>query len=134
VLHTAYRVTDLERSLGFYARLGFQEVGRVVSADGSTLLMLKLPDDAAVTLELVFRAAAGAASPGDFSHIVVQVPDLNAALSRLSRVGIACEPPQLPGGPAGPKTSFLTDPDGYRIELVQWPPDHADGLTAADFA
>jgi len=27
----------------------------------------------------------------------------------------------------------LTDPDGYRIELVQWPPGHLDGITAADF-
>jgi len=30
--------------------------------------------------------------------------------------------------------AWLTDPDGYRIELVQWPPGHADGITAADFA
>lgn len=30
-------------------------------------------------------------------------------------------------------TSWLTDPDGYRIELVQWPAGHADGLTRADF-
>ena len=28
---------------------------------------------------------------------------------------------------------WLTDPDGYRIELVQWPIGHADGLTRADF-
>ena len=28
----------------------------------------------------------------------------------------------------------LTDPDGYRIELVQWPPGHPAGMTAADFA
>lgn len=36
--------------------------------------------------------------------------------------------------PDGPTTSWLTDPDGYRIELVQWPPGHADGLSNADFA
>jgi hypothetical protein len=28
---------------------------------------------------------------------------------------------------------WLVDPDGYRIELVQWPPGHRDGITAADF-
>jgi len=32
-----------------------------------------------------------------------------------------------------PRTSWITDPDGYRIELVQWPTDHADGITKADF-
>lgn len=31
-------------------------------------------------------------------------------------------------------TSWLTDPDGYCIELVQWPPGHAAGLSAADLA
>jgi hypothetical protein len=30
--------------------------------------------------------------------------------------------------------TWLTDPDGYRIELVQWPSDHPAGMTAADFA
>jgi hypothetical protein len=30
--------------------------------------------------------------------------------------------------------SWITDPDGYRIELVQWPAGHADGITEADFA
>ncbi|WP_018529083.1 MULTISPECIES: hypothetical protein [unclassified Streptomyces] len=38
------------------------------------------------------------------------------------------------GGPHGPKTSWLTDPDGYRIELVEWPPGHSDSLTEADFS
>jgi lactoylglutathione lyase len=33
----------------------------------------------------------------------------------------------------GPRTSWLTDPDGYRIELVQWPAGHAYGMTEADF-
>jgi lactoylglutathione lyase len=40
---------------------------------------------------------------------------------------------ERPGGADGPQTSWLTYPDGYRIELVQWPPGHADGITAADF-
>jgi lactoylglutathione lyase len=40
---------------------------------------------------------------------------------------------EFPGGPDGPQTAWLTDPDGYRIELVQWPPGHPDGITAADF-
>jgi hypothetical protein len=29
--------------------------------------------------------------------------------------------------------SWITDPDGYRIELVQWPVGHANGITSADF-
>lgn len=40
---------------------------------------------------------------------------------------------QYPGGQLGPLTSWLTDPDGYKIELVQWPHGHPKGITEADF-
>lgn len=134
-LHTAYRVVDPDRSLAFYQHLGFIELGQVVSPEGETLIMLKLPDDAAVTLELVHAPAAAPFVLGNgFHHLVVQVEDLDATLSGLSQHGIDFEAPQLPGGAEGPRTSFLRDPDGYRIELVQWPPGHAGGLTEADFA
>jgi len=50
------------------------------------------------------------------------------------RPGIADTTEQRAAGiPDGPRTSWLTDPDGYRLELVQWPTGHADGITAADF-
>ena len=32
------------------------------------------------------------------------------------------------------RTAWIADPDGNRIELVQWPPGHPDGMTAADFS
>jgi len=57
-----------------------------------------------------------------------------AAIERLSQGGLQPGPEQQPAGPDGPRTSWLTDPDGYRIELVQWPPGHPDGISAADFA
>jgi len=42
-LHTAYRVTDLAASLGFYSALGYREVGRVGMGEGGSLTMLKWP-------------------------------------------------------------------------------------------
>jgi lactoylglutathione lyase len=59
---------------------------------------------------------------------------LDATLKRLTEAGLEPEPVQYPGGPEGPKTSWLTDPDGYRIELVEWPPGQPDGLTEAAFS
>lgn len=59
---------------------------------------------------------------------------LAATLKALTQAGLKPEPVQFPGGSDGPKTSWLTDPDGYRIELVEWPAGHPDGITAADFA
>ena len=45
----------------------------------------------------------------------------DATLTDLAVKGIAAEPPGRPGGADGPQTSWITDPEGYRIELVQWP-------------
>ncbi|HEY6961575.1 MAG TPA: VOC family protein [Gaiellaceae bacterium] len=134
-LHTAYRVSDLEASLRFYASLGYHELGRVDLDGGATLTMLKFPEEDAVTLELVHRPAGPPVDVGNgFSHLVVQVDDLVATRASLLRRGLEPGPVQRPGGADGPLTSWVSDPDGYRIELVQWPPGHADGITAADFA
>jgi lactoylglutathione lyase len=134
-LHTAYRVTDLAVSLAFYSGLGYEELGRVSLGDGATLTMLKFPGEEVVTLELVHRSADGSVQIGTgFSHLVVQVDDLAGTIAALSQRRLQPEPEQRPGGPDGPRTSWLTDPDGYRIELVQWPAGHADGITTADFA
>ena len=133
-LHPAFRVTDLASSLQFYTAIGYEEVGRVDIADGARLTMLKLPDDELVTLELVNRPADGGVDIGNgFSHLAVKVDDLSAIIETLSQSGLRPGPVERPGGPDGPQTAWLTDPDGYRIELVQWPPGHADGITAADF-
>lgn len=131
----SYRVTDLARSLEFYRTLGYTELGNVPFDDGSQLVMLKFPGEPVVTLELVHRPAAGPVDVGTgFDHLVVQVETLATTLKMLTEAGLDPGPLELPGGPDGPKTSFLADPDGYRIELVEWPPGHADGITEADFA
>jgi len=134
-LHPAYRVRDLACSAAFYEKVGYREIGRVAFADGSTLLMLNLPGDGeVVTLELVHDPLLDPLEIGDgFSHLAVQVDDLAATLADLTRKGIDVDGPHRPGGESGPRTAFVRDPDGYRIELVQWPPGHPDGLTRADF-
>jgi lactoylglutathione lyase len=69
-----------------------------------------------------------------FSHLVVQVDEIAATIEALSQGGLQPGPEQHPAGPAGPRTSWLTDPEGYRIEPVHWPPGHPAGISAADFA
>jgi lactoylglutathione lyase len=133
-LHVAYRVTDLGASLEFYGALGYVALGRVDLDDGASLTMLKFPGEDVVTLELAHRPADGPVQVGTgFSHVVVRVDDLEATIVAFVEAGLDPTPAESPGGPDGPRTSWLTDPDGYRIELVQWPPGHARGITAADF-
>jgi lactoylglutathione lyase len=134
-LFVSYRVTDLDRSLGFYTALGYVELGRVDVGDGARLVILKFPDEPAASLELVHRPGDGPVDVGSgFDHLAIQVERLATTLETLTEAGLGPEPIRFPGGPHGPKTSWLTDPDGYRIELVEWPPEHADGITEADFA
>ena len=85
--------------------------------------MLQLPGDHFVTIKLVHDPARGKAGLcTGISHLVIQVESLDATLADLAAKGIAAGPagpPGLPGGADGPQTSWITDPDGYRIELVQ---------------
>ncbi|MEV0841892.1 VOC family protein [Actinocatenispora sera] len=130
-LFVSYRVSDLDRSLAFYGALGYAELGRVDLGDGSRLVILKFPDEAAASLEVVHRAGAGPVEVGSgFDHLAIEVDTLADTLERLTGAGLEPGPIEYPGGPDGPKTSWLTDPDGYRIELVEWPPNSPDGLTA----
>ncbi len=52
-LHFGLRVADLERSLAFYAAVGYQVVGSVPETELGHLTMLKLPGDDFVTVELI---------------------------------------------------------------------------------
>jgi hypothetical protein len=62
-----------------------------------------------------------------------QVESLDTALAGLAARGSRPSRTNRRRGRArGPVGS--PDPDGYRIELVQWPAGHADGITEADFA
>jgi lactoylglutathione lyase len=131
MLHLGLRVTDLERSIAFYTAVGWAKIGGVPETAFGSLTMLQLPDDPFVSLELVHDLARPVEDIGAVNHLVVQVDDLSATIADLAGKGITAEPPAQPG--PGMQTSWLTDPDGYRIELVQWPPDHPAGMTTADF-
>ena len=73
-------------------------------------------------MELVDDPVRGAVDLGaGINRLVVQVESLDTILADLAAHGIAAEPPGLPAGTDGPRTTWITDLDGYRIELVQWP-------------
>ena len=133
-LHVGLRVQDLERSLGFYTSLGYQVVGTVPETEFGSLTMLKLPNDEFVSVELVHEPNAGTVEPGGLNHLVIQVEDLRGTLARLAAHGLQADAPSSPDGSANFWTAWVTDPDGYRIEFVQWPDGHPDGMTRSDLA
>ena len=133
-LHVGLRVVDLERSIAFYTAIGYEVLGDVPATELGSLTMLKLPGDEFVTLELVHGHDHGPVEPGGLSHLVIQVEDVHASVAHLAGRGIPTEAPGSPDGSTDFWTAWVTDPDGYRIELVQWPDGHPDGLTRSDFA
>jgi lactoylglutathione lyase len=133
-LHVGLRVQDLGSSLAFYTSLGYEVVGTVPQTELGSLTMLKLPDDEFVSLELVHDPTAGPVEPGGLDHLVIQVEDMQTTLVRLASRGLQADVPSSPDGSEGFWTTWLTDPDGYRIELVQWPAGHLAGMTGSDFA
>ncbi|MGY1726167.1 VOC family protein [Geodermatophilus sp. SYSU D01062] len=134
-LHVGLRVADLERAVAFYTAVGYEVVGRVPETPIGQLTMLKLPGDDVVSIELVFYPGdAGRDRGTGLSHLVVQVDSMDVTVTDLRTKGIDVAEPGSPDGSADFLTTWITDPDGNRIELVQWPAGHAVGLTAADWA
>jgi lactoylglutathione lyase len=106
-LHVGLRVADLERSLYFYAGLGYEVLGNVPETEFGSLTMLKLPGDEFVTLELVHDPRGGMVGPGGLNHLVIQVKSMQATVCRLTDEGSRWKPPVHRTAPrsSGPRGS-----------------------------
>jgi lactoylglutathione lyase len=120
LIHTCYRVLDLERSAEFYGKLGFEELRRMPIGDEATNLFMGLPGDGA-RLELTLNH--GRTEPYEigtgYGHIAITTDDLDATLERLAGVGIEPERPPYSVREGGSRICFVRDPDDYRIELIE---------------
>ncbi len=119
LLHTRYRVDDLDRSVKFYREvLGLEEVRRHKSPRGSELVFLKAPESEE-TIELCSFPASGPVKvQTDLTHLAFQVDSLEAFAQHLAKLGLAYS-----GGPHlkpdGSGFAFIDAPEGYEIELIQ---------------
>ena len=122
LVHTCYRVLDLDRSISFYKRLGMDELRRVPIRDEATNVSMGLPDDGP-RLELTYNH--GRSEPYEigtgYGHIAISVDDLDATLERLAGDGIEPEKPPYRVREGGSRLCFVRDPDGYRIEMIESP-------------
>jgi lactoylglutathione lyase len=118
-VHTCMRVRDIERSLDFYSRLGFERRGGL-NFESAYNVYLGLPGGGDV-LELTVNV--GRHEPYDlgdgYNHLALVVDDLDRLLEGLAEHGIEPDkPPYAPGGREEYRICFVSDPDGYRIELI----------------
>ena len=118
LLHTRYRVNDLEKTVAFYRDvLGLQETSRHKSPRGSELVFMKAPESDE-EIELCHYPASGPVQvPPDLTHLAFEVDDLEAFARQLEKKGV-----KLSDGPTKSGSmifAFLDAPEGYEIELMQ---------------
>jgi|SRR5271166_6473914 len=125
LLHTRYRVTDLEKTVAFYKEvLGLEETNRFTSGRGSQLVFFKAPLSEE-QIEICKYDASGPVVVGpDLTHLAFQVDDLEAFAAHAASKGYP-----LSDGPhrssSGSVIAFIDAPEGYEIELIQKAPGHS---------
>lgn len=121
LIHTCYRITDIDRSVAFYEALGFNEIGRLPIRDEAINVFMGLPDDGPEPrLELTYNFGVDSYEIGTgYGHIAVSTADLDGALQSLAEQGIEPERPPYSIREGGNRLCFVRDPDGYRIELIE---------------
>jgi lactoylglutathione lyase len=122
LIHTCYRILEIDRSVAFYEALGFNEVGRLPIRQEAINVFMGLPDDGPEPrLELTYNV--GRDEPYDvgsgYGHIAITTAELDGTLERLAAQGIEPEGAPYTVREGGPRLCFVRDPDGYRIELIE---------------
>ena len=119
LLHTRYRVNDLERTVKFYREiLGLEESRRHKSPRGSELVFLKTPGSEE-EIEICFLSGSEPVKvQPDLTHLAFEVDGLEEFAKHLARHGL-----KFSDGPttssSGTTFAFIDAPEGYEIELIQ---------------
>ena len=121
LLHTRYRVADLEKTVAFYRDvLGLEEIRRHTSGRGSQLVFLKAPgSDEEIELCKFDESGPVVVGP-DLTHLAFEVDDMEAFAKHAASKGYP-----LSDGPhksSSGTIAFVDAPEGYEIELIERSP------------
>jgi lactoylglutathione lyase len=118
LLHTRYRVTDLEKTVSFYKDvLGLNEIRRHTSGRGSQLVFLKAPDSEEEIEICKFDQSGPVAVGPDLTHLAFEVDDLEKFAREAAAKGYPLS--DGPHASSSGKIAFIDAPEGYEIELIQ---------------
>ncbi|SNX28556.1 lactoylglutathione lyase [Polynucleobacter meluiroseus] len=125
ILHTMLRVGNFERSIDFYTKvMGMNLLRKTDRPEQKYTLAFvgfgKGNADGQAELELTYNYGVDKYVMGDaYGHIAISVDDAYAACAQIKAAGgtVSREAGPLLGG--GSVIAFVTDPDGYKIELIQ---------------
>ena len=122
LIHTCYRILDVDRSVAFYEALGFVEMRRAPIRDEAINVFMGLPEDGdEPRLELTHNF--GVTEPYEigtgYGHIAITTADLDGTLGQLAQQGIEPERAPYTIRAGGSRICFVRDPDGYRVEIIE---------------
>ncbi len=119
LLHTRYRVDDLDRTVKFYKEvLGLEEISRRKSPRGSELSFLKTPGSEELLELCCFPPSGPVKVQPDLTHLAFEVESLEAFGKHLAKLGLTySDGPHFK--PDGGGIAFVDAPEGYEIELIQ---------------
>jgi lactoylglutathione lyase len=119
LLHTRYRVTDLDKTVAFYRDvLGLKETRRSRSGRGSELVFFQAPESDEEIEICKFDESGPVIVGPDLTHLAFEVDDIEAFAKHAASLGYP-----LSDGPhktsSGSVIAFIDAPEGYEIELIQ---------------
>ena len=123
LLHTMLRVGNLQRSIDFYTKVMGMQLLRTTDRPEQQYSLAFVgygnnPEHAEI--ELTYNYGVEKYELGTaYGHIAIGVPDAYAACEKIRAGGgaVTREPGPVKGGST--VIAFVTDPDGYKIELIQ---------------
>jgi len=123
--HINLKVADLERSIAFYSAIGFPEFLRLTETDGSPwIVYLRITDALYIELLPGGVGEAGSQTATGLNHLCLTTDDIDATVAALQAAGIALTAPfdASRRGVDGNRGTWIADPDGNRIEIMEMAP------------
>ena len=118
LLHTRYRVHDLEKTISFYTDvLGLQEIRRHTSGRGSQLVFLKAPGSDEEIEICKFDGSGPIVVGPDLTHLAFEVDDLDQFAKHAAAKGYPLS--DGPHSTNGGRIAFIDAPEGYEVELIE---------------
>ncbi|HSI13309.1 MAG TPA: VOC family protein [Chthoniobacter sp.] len=119
LLHTRYRVSDLEKTVAFYQDvLGLELIRRHTSPRGSQLVFFKAPGSEE-EIEICKYDGSGEVKVGyDITHLAFEVDDIESFAKHSASKGYPLSDGPTPTS-TGSVIAFVDAPEGYEIELIQ---------------
>lgn len=119
LLHTRYRVTDLEKTVSFYRDvLGLEEIRRHTSGRGSQLVFFKAPGSDEEIEICKFDESGPVVVGPDLTHLAFEVDNIEEFARESAKKGYPLSDGPHPNGKNG-AIAFIDAPEGYEIELIQ---------------